>query len=142
PQAVAAGLQSFVCWTGFDLLTREPLYRPSGLAADVIMLDPYELAPAAPWSSLVASYGQDFNYLRAIYPDAGICLGEVNAPNTAGAGRQAAWLNQARADLEAQFPAVDGACLWQGGNLSETPAELALMRSGFFAPPSPATVEV
>lgn len=140
-QAVAAGLQSFVCWTGFDLLNREPLFRPSGLAADVIMLDPYELAPAGAWPSLVASYGQDFNYLRAVYGKP-ICLGEVNAPNTAGPGRQAAWLNQARADLTAQFPEVDGACLWQGGTLSETLAELQAMRSGFFAPPAPATVAV
>lgn len=144
-QAKAAGLQSFVCWTGFDLLTREPQYRPAGQAADVLMIDPYELAPASipPWASLVASYGQDFNYLRAVYPGKPVCLGEVNAPNTAGRpGAQAAWLNQARADLQVQFPFVDGACLWQGGNLSESPAELGAMRAGFFAPPLPPTVPV
>lgn len=134
PQAKAAGLQTFQCWTGFDLLLREPLYRVSGLDVDGYMLDPYELAPTGPWVSLVASYGQDLNYLKATYPNLQfICLGEVNAPNSGGAGMQAAWLNQARHDLEAQFPAVDGACLWQGGNLSETAAELAAMKGGFFA---------
>lgn len=140
-QAVAAGLQSFTCWTGYDLLTREPQFRPSGQAADVIMLDPYELAATGPWTSLIASYGQDLNYLRTVYGKP-VCFGETNAPNTAGAGAQAAWLNQARHDLEAQYPEVDGACLWQGGNLVETEAELALMKTGFFAPSVPPMKQV
>lgn len=137
PQAVAAGLEVAVCWTGWDLLTREVPFRASGKLATRIWLDPYELAASGNWVSLVASYGQDFNYLAKVYPGIKIGLGEVNAPNTAGAGRQAAWLNQARADLEAQYPQVYSACLWQGGNLTENAAELALMRSGFFAPSLP-----
>jgi hypothetical protein len=130
-QAKAAGLQTFQCWTGYDLLLREPLYRVSGNDVDVIMLDPY--AGNLPGPSMVASYGQDLNYLRTIYKGKPVCFGEVNAPNTGPAGSQAAWLNQARHDLEAQYPEVDGACLWQGGDLSESAPELALMKDGFFA---------
>jgi hypothetical protein len=136
-QGKAAGLQTFQCWTGYDLINREPLYRVSGNDVDGFMLDPY--AGAVPGPSLVASYGQDFNWLLKIYPHLQfICLGEVNAPNTGPAGSQAFWMNQARHDLEAQFPVVDVACLWQGGpNLTEAPAELALMKDGFFAVTAP-----
>lgn len=138
-QAVAAGLLGAVCWTGWDLLTREIPFRASGKLADRIWLDPYELAPNGPWASLVASYGQDFLYLSKVYPGVKVALGEVNAPNTAGPGMQAAWMNQGRHDLEAQFGTqVYSACIWQGqGNLTETPAELALMKNGFFAPGTP-----
>lgn len=131
-----------VCWTGYDLLNREPLYRAAGAKATTHLIDPYELVATGNWAPFIASYGQDLNYLSKIYPDAPIYLGEINAPNTNGVGAQAAWLNQARADLEASYPLVKGASLWQGGNLSETPSELARMKTGFFAPAKPAMAQV
>lgn len=143
-----AHCENGVCWTGWDLLTRGVIWRVSGDAVRHHIIDPYEMAPSGNWAPFIASYGVDLNYLRTTYPGEPIWFGETNAPNTAGAGKQAAWLNQLRIDCEKSYPEVKGGALWQGGNLTETPAELALMKSGFFAasarpappaPPAPTT---
>jgi hypothetical protein len=47
-QAKAAGLQTFQCWTGYDLLNREPLYRVSGQRRRRHHARPVRRQPARP----------------------------------------------------------------------------------------------
>lgn len=137
-----SGVRVFECWTGYDLIHREPQFRLSGQVADDIMLDLYGVVG----TPLLDSYGNDFRYVMQVYPGKGIKLGELNfTPDPAGGMGRAAAMNQIRTDIEKQFPVVKSACLWQGGGgLTLSQPELVALKTGFFAPktaptPPPAT---